>query len=541
LALALGWTLPAAWAASYYVDFAGGSDSRTGTSKDTAWKRCPGDEAATGIPAATPLKPGDIVYFKGGVVYLGGITLSASGQSGQEISFDGNHSGSWGPGRAVLDRGYEPSAVLASLAGVSHWTIRGFEIRNSGGYADDAAVLKSTEPLITAPPAGTGVSFWNGGHKNIRLENLFIHRIGQWRNQLPFSGTNSITGTGISLQNCEEVVVKNCELTKMRTAISIKATSAVKSVTVEGCDIHDYIVWGIDVAPRKAGAVLENIEILNTSIRDYHQYDKGNWLGAGEKPHTDGIFLRTAAMASTWKNITVANCFFYTDNPGSSQGGTASIYVSQGPSVNIYNNLFVKDPHSRAIGIGHSNPSGMAEQIVRIYNNTFIEGPSHILLAGEADPARCSVYIQNNIFCRNLAANSVMVNHQSGAPPKVLDNNLYWSDDYSPDKKSVAYMGGYKTFAQLKAMGYEKGGVFGNPGFAVSAAPSAAQLDLRPMTGAAVAGGFNLSAFFSEDRFGLQRPKTGAWNVGAYLPRGGGPPQLIKPTGYLPAKPPSTN
>src|SRR5258708_17617168 len=53
--------------ANYYIDFASGSDNNNGTSAATPWVHCPGDKAALGISAATALKPGDKVFFKGGV------------------------------------------------------------------------------------------------------------------------------------------------------------------------------------------------------------------------------------------------------------------------------------------------------------------------------------------------------------------------------------------------------------------------------------------------------------------------------------------
>ena len=509
-----------ATAATYYVDFERGSDTAEGTSEESAWKRSPGDADAQATAAAVVLQPGDVVRFKGGVVYTGGFVIPRSGRQGEEIIFDGNHDGSWGEGRAVIDRNYSTSSCISVSKGASYITIRGFEIRNSGGYADNDPVLQTTEPLITAPPGGVGVNISSGGQKSILLENLFIHRIGQWRNQLPFSGAHSITGMGVSLQNCEGVTVSRCEFTKMRIPVSIKTTTLTKDIQVRDCDLHDYFVWGVDIAPRKAGGIFENIAVLNTVIRDYHQYDAGNWLGAGEKPHTDGIFLRTAGMKSIWKNVVIAGCFIYTDNPGLSKGGTASIYISQGPSVDIYNNVFVKDPHSRAIGLGYTTPAGMESQTVRIFNNTFIGGPSHILLAGESNPLRRSVYIQNNVFQRNARANDVMINHQSGVAPQILDNNLYWSDNHNEATKYVAFIvkRGYRTISQLKAMGYEASGRFGNPNFAVPQAESGADLDLRPLSHDDVAGGANLSEFFTVDRAGLARPATGPWTVGAHLP-----------------------
>jgi len=98
-------------AATYYVDFASGSDSASGLSATSAWKRCPGDSAATGVPAGKTLSAGDTVLFKGGVIYRGSISVNASGTSGSPITFKGD---GWGTEKARLD-----GADVASLS----WTL----------------------------------------------------------------------------------------------------------------------------------------------------------------------------------------------------------------------------------------------------------------------------------------------------------------------------------------------------------------------------------------------------------------------------------
>jgi hypothetical protein len=92
-------------ATTYYVDFEGGDNARDGQSPAMAWKHSPGDPNATDRPASAALVPGDTVIFKGGVVYHGTIRLTASGAPNQPITLDGNSSGAFGQGRAILDGG----------------------------------------------------------------------------------------------------------------------------------------------------------------------------------------------------------------------------------------------------------------------------------------------------------------------------------------------------------------------------------------------------------------------------------------------------
>lgn len=79
IALGIALTTPGVGGANYYVDFASGSDNNNGASATAPWMHCPGDKAALGISAATALKPGDNVYFKGGVTYRNPQIYCANG------------------------------------------------------------------------------------------------------------------------------------------------------------------------------------------------------------------------------------------------------------------------------------------------------------------------------------------------------------------------------------------------------------------------------------------------------------------------------
>ncbi|HEY5705670.1 MAG TPA: right-handed parallel beta-helix repeat-containing protein [Terrimicrobiaceae bacterium] len=87
-------------AATYYVDFASGSDSNSGLSPSKAWKRSPGDSAAAGFAGNTVLKPGDTVLFRGGVSYRGSICVNSSGNGGSAIIFKGD---GWGTEKARIE------------------------------------------------------------------------------------------------------------------------------------------------------------------------------------------------------------------------------------------------------------------------------------------------------------------------------------------------------------------------------------------------------------------------------------------------------
>ncbi len=86
-------------ARTYYIDFDGGSDQADGLSQAAAWKHAPGDAKAQANPGRADLRPGDTLLFKAGVSYRGAITLAASGDEGQPITYRGQ---GFGDGKAII-------------------------------------------------------------------------------------------------------------------------------------------------------------------------------------------------------------------------------------------------------------------------------------------------------------------------------------------------------------------------------------------------------------------------------------------------------
>lgn len=196
----------------------------------------------------------------------------------------------------------------------------------SGGASVDFVTVPSGELRLFIPvsdtPGGTAIGL-SGASDNILIENVGISKIGQWIPKAPTNGVNSINGNGISMENNNGVTIRNVTIEKLRTAISIKATASggpIENILVENCTI-DHFVWGVDMAPRSAGATLQNVTIRGVTLSGTAVYDAGNWQGFGEKPHTDGMFFRTAGMSSTWTNVLVDGCKFYEDFTLNSAGG----------------------------------------------------------------------------------------------------------------------------------------------------------------------------------------------------------------------------
>jgi hypothetical protein len=513
-------------AATYYVDFSSGSNSNAGTTATAPWKHCPGDANATGNPAKVALAAGDTVLFKGGTTYVGSISLSRSGSSSAPITFDGT---TWNGLRATISTNNSPGGGF-STGGVArdNLVIKGFRFYRLGGYADDDPVWSSSDP-VTNPPGGSGISLLGGG-SNIKIVNCEFAEIGQWRNVKPMSGINSVTGIGISLENNTNVLISDCDFTRMKTGVSVKATSMISDITIRNSSFHNYMNWLIDVAPRKVGATLRNITIESCRFFDYKEFDTPNWQGFGEKPHQDGIFFRTAGMSSTWQNVVVRNCVFSSDQ--TSNGGTASIYISEGPSVDIYNCSFLNDVHANAnINFGFTKPAGMT-QTIRVWNCTFV-GNTTAFRGGNGSANPDVVEFINNVVYRTTSTNAyVCVNVGPSSIGKLrMDNNLYFKDAKNIDTTAIFYDGGYLTLEQWRSRyGQDKNSMAADPQLInLSGSPSTWNPRLKSSS-PAIKAGLNLLSAFSYDAELTSR--TESWDIGAYSFSSGGkiaPPEA--PTG----------
>jgi hypothetical protein len=521
LAAAVLLAAESATAATYYVDFSAGSDANAGTSTGAAFKRCPGDPRASGNAASTVLAAGDTVRFKGGVAYEGGIVLNRSGAVGNMITYDGNAGGTWGTGPAVIDNNNSVSNTYGFDAStfVRHIAIRGFTFRDIGGYATLPAPNNCASPVDTAR-TGTGIDLIPGC-SNVVISGCVFSEIGEWQNVDPLAD-GAISGSGIALENASDVTIDGCEFTKMSIGISVKAKNKgrTQNIEIKNCDFHNYLRWCIDMAPRSSdGVTFSNIRIHHNLFHDYAEYDSANWKGCGEKPHTDGIFMRTAGMGgSTWQGVRIyANEFFNTTTSG---GGTACIYISQGPSAMIYNNTFMNTLHGRTIAVMYSPPAGTSPQEVQILNNTFYNNTTAISLR-DGTPGRV-VKVRNNIFADiRTATSAVCVNLEDGtSDPTELDSNFYSIP--SPRQFVLLRNGSYKTLSEVRLnYGWETGTLFGpngDPAFQDASHAFGAncrQNNLRLKPASPCAGvGASLSSIFTDDKDSVARVVP--WTMGAF-------------------------
>jgi hypothetical protein len=412
--------------------------------------------------------------------------------------------------------------------------------------SNSSTTLSVWEPL-TSTPGGEGIRLTSGSSDNITITNVSMSKIGQWNNLPPLQGGSSVGGIGIKLQNNDNVTITGGDFTQISNPVSIKAFQAggtISNIVVDGLDIHNYITWGVDVAPRSTGAIIENVTIKNCKIHDIHEYDLGNWEGFGQKPHTDGIFLRTSNTASTWTNLRIHSNSFYADDWGNSQNGTSHIYISEGPSALIYNNVFKQGKFVSSIGVGHNNYV-ITNQVVRIYNNTFVNAPTPVQQTVEDRIERRATYVANNLFYTTSSSSTsptLVKNEFSDAKFMELDYNLYYNPNFTAAQLKPIWVNTgvasykYATLANAQTVSqpiggfYETNGDYGNPLLTDTSGPFL-EMDFRPLAGSAVIGeGVNLSEYFTTDKDGNARPASGAWDVGAYVSGVSAPADVTAPT-----------
>ncbi len=563
---------PQSKAASYYVDYSSGLDSNVGTSPSSAWKHCPGDAAATAVPASATLMPGDTVWFKQGVNYVltspstyagnqvtAGIQLYWSGSKSAPITYASTSA--WGvtTNRAVFTDNYAQGfgyAVFWNHYGESNIVFNNLEFGPLGG--SNSLPSNTGSNVNGVPPnPGWGIFFDECIVSNVTVENCYFHNIGYWQNQEPLN-SNSIQGTGRDGESSAGIAVAgsgaglngltitNCEFTKVCNAVDIGYQALSYNLTIAGCDFHDYTVWSIDIAGQGGGSgvSINNVFIHGNTFHDWDwSYAPYYWAAYGDPPHHDGIYLRPASEGAGSNIDIYANVFYETHTNASA---TAAIWAASS-SANIYNNLIVNcsslasgdyggtEPINCSAGAGTPNNA-----VMRVLNNTIIINTTADLDGGastealhlgcdgsETWPANNPLLVENNIFYdfRTSSYGDALVDTDP-----ITVGTTVWTfnyNDYSTVLASffqISGLGESLNLAGLRIAGWEANGQASNPLFVslpYGSGTSSGQnnygiLSNSPCIGAgANLGSLNLPGL-NADIQGNPRPVSGPWDIGAY-------------------------
>ncbi|MCM8767350.1 MAG: right-handed parallel beta-helix repeat-containing protein [Candidatus Omnitrophica bacterium] len=146
------------FATTYYIDYEKGDDNNSGTVLEKAWKHCPFDKNAKGLAKSTKIKGGDVLLFKGGVVYYGCIEIDGRftyGDKDNPIVLKGD---GWGDKKAIIDGSeiiegeWKKISNPEQCKGNPNWeNIYYIELKKSysftqGFYEDDEFLWYSQEP-----------------------------------------------------------------------------------------------------------------------------------------------------------------------------------------------------------------------------------------------------------------------------------------------------------------------------------------------------------------------------------------------------------
>lgn len=225
-------------AATYYLDFEGGSDSNAGTAKNAAWKTL---EKINGVK----VQPGDRILLKSGSAWQGQLAPSGSGAEGSPVVID-----RYGPGARPRIEGGGRVEDAVRLYNLQFIEVRNLEVTNHGAAA---GVRRGVHIFLD--------NF--GTAKHVVVSGLYIHDV---------NGSNERKDNG---------------------GIIFRTNGNQKPSRFDGLTIERNIVWKVDRSAIAAQSYHYSrrhwFPSLNVVIRDNFVDDIG---GDGIVPWaTDGVLV----------------------------------------------------------------------------------------------------------------------------------------------------------------------------------------------------------------------------------------------------------
>lgn len=434
-----------AHSATYYVDYAGGSDSNSGTTKSSSWQRAPG---MVGFAGSYSHSAGDVIIFKGGVTWPASalpFSVKYSGAAGQVDTYTTDHS--WYAG--------------------SGWS----------------------QPVLDG--GGNKTNLVNASQKSyFKLDDLKIIGVGT-------PGATGSTYT-FNLANCQQFEVSNMTIAS-EAWIGLYAYND-KADRKSGYVFHNNdisrVAMGLVVATSAANSIISDVRISNNKFHDF-----ASQLVGGR--HGDGIHTWGKAGDSSQyiTDMQIYGNSFYGDWTfvAPSTGTTAFIYIEDKTiNAQVYNNSGtyssapVAGNISRFIYAKGTSTGGGGH---KFYNNTF-RGTNPGPYSGIQLISNPNCEIKNNIFANIRYIYDI--DSASTAGLSIDYNNAYYLDASAVG----AVSGSQKSWSQWQTLGYDKNGMHQDPKFV-----STSVLSLQP-TSPCIGKGTDLSTYFSTDINGNYRTRT---------------------------------
>jgi hypothetical protein len=394
-----------AFGRTYYIDFDRGADGNHGTTRKSAWKRCPGMVGFAGRYRHTP---GDRFVFKGGCTWPASVlplTIQESGVSGAVDRFGTDHA--WFTGatwsRPVLAGEHSQKQLLCANA-------------KSFFVVDDIA-------FVDFGSAG----LWNGGK-------------------------------AIDICACSHYTLTRCN-------VAPQAWIGMYLHSFSGASEEDILIDGNDisasgqaivVAVEAPGTVMRRVTISGNVIHDL----SSQIVGA---THGDGIHTWNSVQNDRSQficDLTIKDNRFYGDfscGDGGNASMTALIYLTDpGRRAMIYGNELTYSATTRFASLIWVR----FFDSVAVFNNTLVlngkKGGIGII-AGQGDPGK-RVWIKNNII---YGAKYCYYIYEDARPTTVIDNN-----DCLSTGPAMAFWGAMgMTWYEWRRAGNDRKGIRADPEF----------------------------------------------------------------------------
>jgi hypothetical protein len=370
---------------TYYVNYATGSDTNSGSSPNSPWKHAPGDSNATGNVKKETLVGGDEVLFKAGVVYQGAITFQTSGTPGNPIVYEGT---GWGTGHAIMSG--LTSAQLTFTADPSNPKLSVATL--PAGLIPAGMSTETQSALNNIVEIDGKVSYMSNDSTS---SNPYFPDLGataysasqmkgsgsSWTLTDPSLGASLSTSSASTISNmvARTYIISNNELNMSVTGYN--ATTGALSLS------------GKFVAPSNSPSVtLYNNPAFVSSSNPYSEYAlEGNQIIAAVTPGVHTVSVSTAPRAfnaGSKSNITVDGF----DISGYGAGDGRGIVFANAQNIQITNNTLSNLATHDGYGFGAISASGITN--LTISGNTV--GPNITYGAGISDTGGTNDIVSNN-------------------------------------------------------------------------------------------------------------------------------------------------
>lgn len=423
-----GWVKNSQAATTYYIDWIGGSDTNSGTSKSTPWKHAPGmqgclitDTNNNNCRARTHFSTsGDTFVFKGGVTWPLS-TLSFDWYFGNNTTFTVDQTwyvgNSWT--RPIFDA--ENSMPTASPEGINAM----MRVYGTGHIVDNIEFKRLRQNNDTGVPRM--LKFGTSSDYNAEIKNCYFHG---WS----YGGT--ATADNMRLVEGDNLAEPDLDC-KIHDNVwdgseSIDGNGHVMAAAIAGSCGHVYKNY---FSYLRNAVVVSNLRYFwgNTSVHMTNSFDPGS--------HGN-------VMQATCQN---AQAYYYNNYSNDIALGTnMTTCTDDGYPDYVFNNVMVGD-YQQTIQMdngGLSSPNGSTG--VNVFNNT-IQIPAGVSMHPITGPAGADHPVMPFIAVRN--------NHLIGDLPSPLKGNYVttWTESNTAGQTnaqatSAGYISG-STYPYMSSMG----------------------------------------------------------------------------------------